>query len=98
MTLVPDRGTLLRAVRLRFADRAAEMLGPSPVAPFSIPVFRTSAAGSLAEIRAAHPAVIAVAAFDDDVALRVLAAMRDLGLDADDLAPAPGRVIVRESA
>jgi len=55
LTLVPDRDTPLRAVRLRFADRAAEMLGPSPVAPFSIPVFRTGAADSLAEIRAAHP-------------------------------------------
>jgi DNA-binding LacI/PurR family transcriptional regulator len=79
---LPDRETPLRAVRLRFADRAAERLGLSPVAPFSIPVFRTGAADSLAEIRAARPAVTAVAAFDDDVALRVLAAMRDLGLAA----------------
>lgn len=121
----------------------AKMLGLSPVAPFSIPVFRTGAADSLAEIRAAHPAVTAVAAFDDDVALRVLAAMRVpglaapgdlavigfddngygalaipalttvhidaeahgrqaaraiLGLDAAGLSPAPGRVVVRESA
>jgi DNA-binding LacI/PurR family transcriptional regulator len=79
---LPDRETPLRAVRLRFADLAAERLGLSPVAPFSIPVFRTGAADSLAEIRAAHPVVTAVAAFDDDVALRVLAAMRDLGLAA----------------
>ena len=140
---LPDRETPLRAVRLRFADLAAERLGLSPVAPFSIPVSRTGAADSLAEIRAAHPAVTAVAAFDDDVALRVLAAMRDLGLaapgdlavigfddngygalatpalttvhidaeahgrqaarailglDAGGLSPAPGRVVVRESA
>jgi DNA-binding LacI/PurR family transcriptional regulator len=79
---LPDRETPLRAVRLRFADRAAERLGLSPVAPFSIPVFRTGAADSLTQIRAARPAVTAVAAFDDDVALRVLAAMRDLGLAA----------------
>ena len=79
---LPDRETPLRAVRLRFADLAAERLGLSPVAPFSIPVSRTGAADSLAEIRAAHPAATAVAAFDDDVALRVLAAMRDLGLAA----------------
>jgi len=139
---LPDRETPLRAVRLRFADLAAERLGLSPVAPFSIPAFRTGAADSLAEIRAAHPAATAVAAFDDYVALRVLAAMRDLGLAApgdlavigfDDngygalatpalttvhidaeahgrqaaravlgldagLSPAPGRVVVRESA
>ena len=79
---LPDRETPLRAVRLRFADLAAERLGLLPVAPFSIPVFRTGAADSLAEVRAAHPVVTAVAAFDDDVALRVLAAMRDLGLAA----------------
>ena len=79
---LPDHETPLSAVRLRFADLAAERLGLSPVAPFSIPVSRTGAAGSEAEIRAAHPAVTAVAAFDDDVALRVLAAMRDLGLAA----------------
>ena len=140
---LPDRETPLRAVRLRFADRAAERLGLSPVARFSLPASRTDAADSLAECRAAHPAVTAVAAFDDDVALRVLAAMRDLdlaapgdlavigfddngygalatpalttvhidaeahgrqaarailGLDAGDLSPAPGRVVVRESA
>jgi DNA-binding LacI/PurR family transcriptional regulator len=140
---LPDPETPLRAVRLRFADRSAEMLGLSPVAPFSLPAFRTGAADSLARLRAAHPAVTAVAAFDDDVALRVLAAMRDLGLtapgdlavigfddngygalatpalttvhidaeahgrlaarailrlDAGDLSPAPGRVVVRESA
>ena len=140
---LPDRETPLRAVRLRFADQAANRLGLSPVAPFSIPVFRTGAADSLTEIRTAHPGVTAVAAFDDDVALRVLAAMRDLGLtapgdlavigfddngygalatpalttvhidaaahgrqaarailglDAGDLSPAPGRVVIRESA
>jgi DNA-binding LacI/PurR family transcriptional regulator len=140
---LPDRETPLRAVRLRFADLAAERLGLSPVVPFSIPVSRTGAADSLAEIRAAHPAVTAVAAFDDDVALRILAAMRDLGLaapgdlavigfddngygalatpalttvhidaeahgrqaarailglDAGNLSPAPGWVVVRESA
>ena len=140
---LPDRETPLRAVRLRFADRAAERLGLSPVAPFSIPVSRTGAADSLTRIRGARPGVTAVAAFDDDVALRVLAAMRDLGLaapgdlavigfddngygalatpalttvhidaeahgrqaarailglDAGDLSPAPGRVVVRDSA
>lgn len=140
---LPDPETPLRAVRLRFADWSAEMLGLSPVAPFSLPASRTGVADSLARLRAAHPAVTAVAAFDDDVALRALAAMRDLGLtapgdlavigfddngygalatpalttvhidaeahgrlaarailglDAGDLSPAPGRVVVRESA
>jgi DNA-binding LacI/PurR family transcriptional regulator len=140
---LPDRETPLREVRQRFADQAAEMLGLSPVIAFSIPSSRTAAADSLSQLRATAPAVTAVAAFDDDVALRVLAAMRDLGLtapgdlavigfddngygalatpalttvhidaeahgrlaarailglDAGDLSPAPGRVVVRESA
>lgn len=140
---LPDRETPLRPVRLRFADRIAEKLGLSPVAAFSIPPFRTYAADSLEKFRAANPGVSAVAAFDDDVALRLLAAIRDLGLAApgdlavigfDDngygalatpalttvhvdaeahgrqaarailgldpasLSPAPGQVIVRESA
>ena len=140
---LPDRETPLRAVRLRFANQAAEMLGLSPVIAFSIPSSRTEAADSLSQLRATDTAVTSVAAFDDDVALRVLAAIRDLGLtapddlavigfddngygalatpalttvhidaeahgrlaarailglDAGDLSPAPGRVIVRESA
>jgi len=140
---LPGRETPLRAVRQRFADQAARMHGLAPLTPCSIPVSRTEAADSLTQLRAACPAVTGVAAFDDDVALRVLAAMRDLGLAApgdlavigfDDngygalatpalttvhidaeahgrqaarailglgsegLSPAPGQVIVRESA
>jgi DNA-binding LacI/PurR family transcriptional regulator len=104
---------------------------------------RTNAADSLSTLLALDSGVTAVAAFDDDVALRVLAAMRSLGLSAPgdlavigfddnsygalttpalttvhvdgeahgrqaarailglpaaDLAPAPGRVVIRESA
>jgi DNA-binding LacI/PurR family transcriptional regulator len=140
---LPDRETPLRDVRLRFANQAADMLGLAPVTPFLIPGFRTDAADSLRAFRAADSAVTAIAAFDDDAALRVLTAARDvglavpddlavigfdeneygalatpalttvhidaeahgrraaraiLGLDAADLSPVPGRVIVRESA
>jgi DNA-binding LacI/PurR family transcriptional regulator len=84
---LPGRQTPLREVRQRFANQAAEMLGLPALTPLSIPSFRTEAADSLSQFRAADPAVTAVAAFDDDVALRVLAAMHDLGLTApDDLA------------
>lgn len=41
--------------------------------PIPIPLSRTGAADSLRQFRAASPEVTAVAAFDDDVALRVLA-------------------------
>ena len=140
---LPARETPLRDVRLRFAGQAAGMLGIVPVTAFAVPVSRTAAADSLSQFRAANGAVTAVAAFDDDTALRVLVAARDLGLavpgdlavigfdeneygalatpalttvhidaeahgrqaarailglDAGGLTPAPGRVVVRESA
>jgi DNA-binding LacI/PurR family transcriptional regulator len=147
---LPARDTPLRSVRQRFADQAAAALGLRPLVPFTVSVSRsttgssrTTAADPLSALLAPPDPVSAVAAFDDDVALRVLAAMRPLGLSApgdlavigfddngygalaapalttvhidaeahgrqvarailglpaDDLAPAPGRVIVRESA
>ena len=139
---------VLRAVRQRFADQAAAALGAPPLAPFTVPgatsgSSRTAAGDSLSALLARPDPVTAVAAFDDDVALRVLAAMRALGLSAPgdlavigfddngygalatpalttvhidaeahgrqaarailglnaaDLAPVPGTVVVRESA
>jgi DNA-binding LacI/PurR family transcriptional regulator len=146
---LPDRDTPLRGVRQRFADQAAANLGLPPLVPVTLPGSRsepadgTVPASSLSQFLAGTPGITAVAAFDDDTALRVLAAMRDLGLTApadlavigfddngygalttptlttvhidaeahgrqaaravlglpaDDLSPAPGRVIVRDSA
>jgi DNA-binding LacI/PurR family transcriptional regulator len=87
---LPDRDTPLRAVRQRFADQAAAALGLPPLPPLTLPgsrsnsqpSSRTDPADSLREFLAAHPGITAVAAFDDDEALRVLAAMRSLGLTA----------------
>jgi DNA-binding LacI/PurR family transcriptional regulator len=87
---LPDRDTPLRAVRQRFADQAAAALGLPPLTPVTLPgsrsnsqpPHRTGPADSLRAFLAAHPGITAVAAFDDDVALRVLAAMRPLGLAA----------------
>ena len=45
-----------------------------------MPRERASGAGAIRAFLDAHPAVTAFAAFDDDVALRILAALRDLGL------------------
>jgi DNA-binding LacI/PurR family transcriptional regulator len=153
---LPDRDTPLRAVRQRFADQAAAALGLPPLVPVTLPrpesrsgrlksepADGTAAATSLSQFLAGNPGITAVAAFDDDTALRVLAALRDLGLTApadlavigfddngygalttptlttvhidaeahgrqaaravlglpaDDLSPAPGQVIVRDSA
>jgi DNA-binding LacI/PurR family transcriptional regulator len=87
---LPDRNTPLRDVRQRFADKAAGSLGLPPPRSLTVPGSKaitapssgTSAADTLSEFRARHPEITAVAAFDDDVALRVLAAMRQLGLSA----------------
>ena len=87
---LPDRDTPLRDVRQRFADQAAAALGLPPLPPLTLPgsrsnshpSSRTDPADSLREFLAAHPGMTAVAAFDDDEALRVLAAMRSLGLNA----------------
>jgi DNA-binding LacI/PurR family transcriptional regulator len=87
---LPDRDTPLRAVRQRFADQAAAALGLAPLPALTLPgsrsnsqpPHRTDPADSLREFLAAHPAITAVAGFDDDAALRVLAAMRSLGLSA----------------
>jgi DNA-binding LacI/PurR family transcriptional regulator len=147
---LPDRDTPLRSVRQRFADQAAAALGLAPLVPCTVPgssstsgSSRTAAADFLSALLASPAPVSAVAAFDDDVALRVLAAMRALGLSAPgdlavigfddngygalatpalttvhidaeahgrqaarailglnaaDLAPVPGTVVVRESA
>ena len=77
---IPDGDPPLGPVRLRFAREAAARIGlPAPL-PLTVPRDRGSGAGAIRAFHDANPAVTAVAAFDDDVALRVLAAGRDIGL------------------
>jgi DNA-binding LacI/PurR family transcriptional regulator len=84
---LPDGHPPLGPVRLRFAREAASRIGLSAPAALTVPRERASAGGALRAFLDAQPAVTAFAAFDDDVALRVLAAARDLGLGVpDDLA------------
>ena len=79
---LPEDGQPLAPVRLRFAAAAAELLGIAAPAPLRVPRDRVAAARVVADFRAGHDRVTAVAAFDDEVALRVLAAVGDLGLYA----------------
>lgn len=72
---LPDDGQPLAPVRERFAAEAAKILGIP--APASLVVPRDRAAAAMA-VRTLPGPVTAVAAFDDEVALRVLAALRDL--------------------
>jgi DNA-binding LacI/PurR family transcriptional regulator len=79
---LPDGDPPLGPVRVRFAREAAARAGLREPAVLIVPRSRPAAVQAVRELRAAHAAVTAVAAYDDDVALRVLTAMRALGLAA----------------
>jgi DNA-binding LacI/PurR family transcriptional regulator len=84
---LPDGDPPLGPVRVRFAREAAARLGIAEPPTLIVPRSRSAAVEALREFRSVHGSVTAVAAYDDDVALRVLAAMRVRGLAApDDLA------------
>ena len=85
---LPDGDPPLGPVRLRFAREAAAMIGLPPPPHLIVPREPAAAARVLEALLGAHPAVTAFAAVDDDVALRILAAARDLGLSV------PGDVAV----
>ncbi|MER6083914.1 LacI family DNA-binding transcriptional regulator [Streptomyces sp. NPDC001833] len=140
---MPDHDFPLTEARLGFAREAARRLGLPSLRRFVVPRPRRAGEAAVAAALAAHPEVTALAAFDDDIALRSLTALRDLGrqvpgdlavigfdeteygslstpalttvridaevlgriaarealgLDTGDLAPVPGRVVVRASA
>lgn len=76
----PTDGPL--AVRRRRATEAAERLGLPPLLPLPLGPSAEQTRAALAELRVTHPSVTAVAAVDDEAALRVLAAMTDAGLVA----------------
>lgn len=77
---VPSGRAALREVRVRFAAQAAEDLGLEPLVSVTVPAPRSAGAQAVEAFRSDHPQVSAVAAFDDDTALRTVAALRDLGM------------------
>ncbi|PBD01672.1 LacI family transcriptional regulator [Streptomyces sp. Ag82_O1-15] len=84
---LPDHDSPLLEVRLRLARETVSTLGLAPLTSFIVPRPRTAGTSAVKAFRAAHGTVTAVAAFDDDIALRTLTALHDLGLAApDDLA------------
>ena len=76
---LPDGDPPLGPVRVRFAREAAARTGIPAPPVLVVPRSRPVAVRAVRDFRAAHGAVTAMAAYDDDVALRVLAA-RALGL------------------
>jgi len=78
----PDGDPPLVPIRARFTREAAARTGIPEPSALAVPQSRSDAAEAVRKFRARHQKVTAVAAHDDDVALRVLAAMRALGLAA----------------
>ncbi|MFJ9024897.1 LacI family DNA-binding transcriptional regulator [Streptomyces sp. NPDC102259] len=76
---MPDHDFPLTEARLGFAQEAARRLGLPPLEYLVVPRSREAGAASIDTFLAAHADVTALAAFDDDIALRSLTALRDLG-------------------
>lgn len=79
---LPAEGSPLSDVRLRFARETATALDLGPVTAFVVPRPRSAETEAVQAFLAANSTVTAVAAFDDDIALRTLTALHDLGLTA----------------
>lgn len=79
--VLPDDAALARlaGVRLQSAREAAPALGLEPIETLTVPADVPGTVSVLAAFLAAHPHITALAAFDDRVALRLLAALHELG-------------------
>ena len=77
---LPERPTPLAEARLHFVAEVAARLGLAAPPHFAVPRDRPAAAAAVRDFRATNPGVTAIAAHDDDVALRVLAAAADLAI------------------
>lgn len=71
------------ATRLAQAQRAAAALGLDPVVQLTVGD-PADDVGVVAQLRREHPSVSAIAGFDDEVALRILGALRELGIPVPD--------------
>ncbi|BCY11491.1 LacI family DNA-binding transcriptional regulator [Actinoplanes sp. L3-i22] len=76
---LPDEAPL-REIRLEFSQLAAGRLGLPALRCLVIPRSRPAAVDAVRAFREQEPAVTAIAAHDDDVALRAVTALTDLGL------------------
>jgi DNA-binding LacI/PurR family transcriptional regulator len=83
-TVLPDTPELraLAGLRDRLMRQAAQAAGPASCLTLVLPSSLGAAEERLRSFRADHPEVTAVAAYNDDTALVMLAAMREAGLRA----------------
>jgi DNA-binding LacI/PurR family transcriptional regulator len=79
---LPDNENPLGRLRERWARDAVDMLGLPALTSVVVPRPRAAGTSAVSAFLTAHPTVTAVAAFDDDVALRTLTALHDLRLNA----------------
>ncbi|BBH68062.1 LacI family transcriptional regulator [Actinoplanes sp. OR16] len=84
IALAVPEATPPSAARRWFAQVAAGELGLPPLRDLVVPRPRDAGTAAIAAFRAANPSVTAIAAHDDDVALRALTALHDLGVDVPD--------------
>jgi DNA-binding LacI/PurR family transcriptional regulator len=85
---LPDGDAPLAEIRTRFANETLAALGVAPVTPVVVPRPRGAGAEAVRALRREHPGITALAALNDDVACRTLAALNDLGVAV------PGEVAV----
>lgn len=76
---LPSVHTPLTEARQRLATQHAKSRALPPLACFDIPRSRDAAAEAVDRLRREHPEVTAIAAFTDDIALRAVTALHDLG-------------------
>nr|WP_308114609.1 substrate-binding domain-containing protein [Streptomyces sp. ISL-12] len=76
---LPDTESPLAATRLKFTGHAARNLGIQVPRTFVTPPERSACAEAVQAFLTGAPEVTAIAGFNDDVALRILMALRDLG-------------------
>lgn len=81
---LPSMHSPLTDARHRLTVQHAKKLGLPVPQCFDIPSPREAGAAAVESFRRAHPDVTAIAGFTDDVALRALCALRDLGLTVPD--------------
>jgi DNA-binding LacI/PurR family transcriptional regulator len=81
---VPDTDAPLRDVRLEFSQQAARTVGLPPLRCLVVPRPRSAGTAAIQAFREQNPDVTAIAAYDDDVALRAMTALQDLGLRVPD--------------
>jgi len=77
---LPGTRTPVTEARERLATARAQAHGIEPLVCFDIPRPREAGAAAVDQLRRDHPEVTAIAAFSDDIALRAVTALRDLGL------------------